>query len=83
MGGPGLRVGGQEILSLTVCLCLASVPGPVLPRSLSHWEMSRVSPYHHNALPRLQEGEEGESRALWACPHAVSLVSKKGPCGRV
>lgn len=39
-------VGGQETLSLTACLCLASVPGPALPRSLSHWEMSRVSHHH-------------------------------------
>lgn len=31
--------------SLTACLCLALVPSPALPRSLSHWEMSRVS--HH------------------------------------
>lgn len=81
-------MGGQETHSLTACLCLASVPSLALPRSLSHWEMSRVSHHHQNTLPSLQEVKEGESRARWAfghrvCPHTPALVSMEWPMGQL
>lgn len=84
---PGSRRRAEDTLS--DCLSLSSLgaqPSPA-PKSVPLGDESGESPLL-NALPRLQEMKEGESRAFWAwrvgcgvCSHAPPLVSKEEPYG--